>query len=327
MRFEEPAKPEAERPTKSPEQRDAEERLAGQLRDSLRRRRPRRLLVLLVLILVIGAPVALLLWLIRSGPEEPPVRVTAFDQLTVPGEAVVCRVQLSPADPARPEVRLEGRELGFELTSLTAGAKGERAKATSGADGVASVEWKVVPARCEVVVRHGTPGQRGEAQDRARVFAWPQATKILLVDVATLTEEGAKLWDQDRVANVPLVAGAAEALQKAVKEKYAVAYLAVGVEKPAAYQQVRNWVERQAVALKDALPDGPVLGLLSGASPAAGSEAHRQILAVLKRFTGPHAVVVNRLEGGEVYRDAGLRILTVGAGGKGWGQVADKLLR
>ncbi|MCI0457745.1 MAG: hypothetical protein L0Z62_12305, partial [Gemmataceae bacterium] len=327
MSPDEPANPEAEQPARPSEQRPSGERLASQLRDSLRRRRLPRLMTFLILVLLIGAPVALLLWLIRSGPEEPPVRVTAFDQLTLPGEAFVCRAQLSPADPARPEVRLEGRELSFELTTLTSVGKPERAKSTTAADGKASVEWKGVPSRSDVIVRHSVPGQRGEAQDRARVFAWPRATKVLLVDVAALTEAGAELWEQEKVASVPPAAGAAEALQQAQKAKYAIAYLAVGAERSAVYQQVRNWVERQAVALNGPLPDGPVLGLLSGANPATGSEAPRQILAVLKRFAGPHTVLVGRPEEGEAYREAGLKVLTVAPGGQAWAKVVNQLPR
>src|SRR5262245_40681269 len=85
----------------APKPRADEERLAKELRESLRRRRPRRLLRLALGLAVLAVPVALWVWLWRPGAAEPPVLVTAFDQVTVQGEPVTCRARLEPADPAR----------------------------------------------------------------------------------------------------------------------------------------------------------------------------------------------------------------------------------
>ncbi len=318
--------PASQPPAPLPPRRADGEGLAGQLRDSLRRRRPSRLAIALLLLLVAAVPVVLFLWLYQPGAGEVPLVVTAFDRVAVQGEPVQCRARLVPADPAHVGANVAGHQLQFEQTG--AGGAAGQAKTTTGPDGVVSVTWREPPQTpFEFVVRYVAPDRRSEATDRARVFPWPRATRILLVDVATLTAAGEKLWAQEQLAPAPLLPGTAEALEAARKANFAIVYVAVAPERAAVYHQVRNWVERETVGPGKRIPDGPVLGRLSLPRVVGGQEAHVQLAAVLREFDGPNAVLVRRPETGAAYRAAGVKTLTVGPDGLTWGKVGKELPR
>jgi hypothetical protein len=305
----------------------AREEMATQLRASVRRQRPWAVLTCPLLLLLLAVPVALLVWWFWPKSEPPALVVTAFDQVGVPGQKVVCRARLETLDPARADFKLAGRELVFDEIRLGP-LKGRdvQAKARSQAGGVAAADWTVPEERPQITftVRLVTPEPRGEG-DQARLFAWPRATKVLLVDVAALVPEGARFWEAETAPGLAMQPGAAAALQSAKAAKFAVAYLATEPARALPYRRVRDWVERSAPG-PQGIPDGPVLGRLSfGGETAAGWA--KAVVAHLKHFDGPLVVLTGQPQTAEAYQAAGVRALRVGQGGLGWGDVAKELAK
>jgi hypothetical protein len=307
--------PEGQKPPRKP----IDEKMVALLRAGVRRRRPWTPLTWLIVFLFLAVPIGLAVWCFWPRPEPPNLVVAAFDTLVLQGEKAVCRGQLEPVERDRAGVRLGGHELVFE--EQPPGPQAGRQAAQTTPEGHASVKW-VSPAaeRFDFLVRYVQPDGVKESVDRGRVFAYPKGTKLLLVDVAALTASGAKLWEQEAVTNLALLPGAGEALQTAQRAKFAVVYLAVVPSRGTIYCQVRNQLKRQAF---DAIPDGPVLGRLS----VAGDGGTENILALLKHFDGPAAVIVKQTEAGEPYRAAGIRTLTVAPDGLGWKEVAKELAK
>ena len=327
MLAKEPDKPERKEPESEapPARKPLDDKTVALLREAARRRRPWTLATWLLALLLVGGPIALVAWWVWPRPEPPRLVAVAFDQVVVQDEQPVCRAHLEPAEPPQAALDLSGQALAFEERPIipVAGRKPDIREATAKADGSASVEW-AFPAkeRFEFTVRHTQPERRAEAVDRGRGFPWPKESKLLLVDVAALTENPEKLWGEQAVPNAPLLPGASAALRAARQAKFSVAYLAVGPRPAVAYRQVRNWAERLALR-PDGIPDGPVLGSLS-----FGDNGDPQsVLALLKRFAGPHVIIVREAQAAEAYRAAGIDRFVVGQGGLTWEGVRKKLAR
>jgi hypothetical protein len=253
--------------------------------------------------------------------------VIAFDQVGEPGAKVVCRSRLETLDPARVDFDLGGHELVFEIWPEGRGA--QKTKTQSG--GVAGADW-VVPEKVPesgFLVRYLSPDRRSGAGDQARLFAWPRATKVLLVDLAALAPEGTKVWEKESALGLPLQPGAAAALKSAKSAKFAVAYLATEPDRALTYQQVRRWVERSVSAPQEGarIPNGPVLGRLSVGEGPPAADWPKAVVAHFKRFNGPLVVLTGQQQTAEAYGAAGARALVLGQGRLGWGDVAKVLAK
>ncbi len=316
------AKPPAER-------KPIPEEMVARLRAGARKRRPWTALTWLILLLFLAIPAGLLAWILWPKPPPAALVLTAYDQVGVSGRGVVCRARLETQDPARTDVDLAGREVTFEQIAFGL-PKGQAARFTvsTQAGGLAVVTWAIPPAvpQLEYTARHVEEDRRSENSDRARLFGWPQAAKVLLVDVTALAAVGDKLWEQKSVRDVSLHAGAASALRAARAAKFAVAYLATDPERAVRYRQVRNWVERSAVG-PQGIPDGPVLGQLSVGGSVTATDLARATVEHLKRFDGPLIVLAGRQHTAEAYRAAGARVLRVGQGGIAWKDLAKELAK
>ncbi len=344
MRAEEPPKPEEKPPQdtpppppaeaketgKAPERKPVDERTVALLREAARRRRPWRPLTWVLAVVMFGGPAGLLAWWLWPRKEYPRLVVTAFDQVAIPGQPVVCRSRLELFDVNKVDLKtldLSGLEITVEARwfGLRAGQKPALVKAKAQADGVATAEF-TAPAdlsRFDFSVLFVQPDRRAESTDQARVFAWPRQTRIVLVDMAALTDVGVNLWEQGPLTDAPLLPGAARVLQSARKSGFAVAYLAVVPERALRYRYLRSWLERRSTAVpQSGLPYGPLLGRLS-VEPSA--DANRAVAALLQRFAGPHVVLVRQPDTGAAYRNAGLKTLAVGPGALAWEGVAKEL--
>jgi hypothetical protein len=306
----------------------AKEEMATRLRASVRRQRPWTAVACVGLLLLLAVPVALLSWWLWPRGEPPALVVTAFDQVGEPGTKVVCRAQLETLDAARADFDLAGREVIFDEIRLDLPKGRGIQKAMSQAGALAAVDWTVPEKMPQTAftVRCLTPEGRSQASDRARLFAWPRTTKVLLVDVAAMVPAGAKVWEKETTLGLTLRPGAAAALQAAKSAKFAVAYLATEPARAVSYRKVRDWIERSAPG-PQGIPDGPVLGRLSVSGETAADWA-KAVVAHLKRFDGPLVVLAGQPQTAEAYRAAGVRrVLLVGQGGVGWDDVAKELAK
>jgi hypothetical protein len=302
------------------------EQLTAELRASMQRKRPWTAGSCLLLLLLAAVPAGLLAWWLWPRGEPPTLVVTAFDQVGVSGTKAVCRAQLQPLEPGHADFDLSGCEVVFQEVRFDLKEKSNLTKARTQANGVAGAEW-AVPAgltRLPFTVRYVTPDRLSQTNDQARRFGWPQGTKIVLVDVAALVQGGASVWDRDADPDLTLLPGAAEALRSAQAKKFAVAYLATGAGRAVTYRQVRNWLERSAAG-PGGIPDGPVLGRLSVSATASAADLPKAVVADLRRFDGPLIVLTGPGQTAEAYRAAEARVLVVGQGEGGWGEVAKKL--
>src|SRR5262249_13592183 len=159
------------------------------------------------------------------------------------------------------------------------------------------------------------------ASDQARLFGWPRATKVLLVDVAALVPAGAKVWEKETGRGLALQPEAAAARRSAKGAELEGAYLAAEPARAPPHRQVRRSAELSASGLQG-LPDGPVLGRFSVSGEASAADWPKAVVAHLKRFDGPLIVLTGQPQTAEAYRAAGARVLVLGQGGPGWGDVA-----
>jgi hypothetical protein len=302
--------------------------MVARLRAGARKRRPWSAATWIILFVLIAVPAGLIAWIFWPKSPPAPVVLSAYDQVGVRGQAIVCRARLETQDPARTDVDLARREVTFEQIAFSL-PKGQAAKSTvaTQAGGVAEVEW-VVPEnlpQIEFTARHVEEDRSGETSDQARLFGWPRATKVLLVDVTALARPGDKLWQEKSVRDAPLHAGAAAALRAAQSAKFAVAYLATEPERAVRYRQVRNWAVRNAGL--EGIPDGPVLGRLSVSSSASEADLAKAVVQHLKRFDGPLVVLAGPGPTAEAYHAAGARVLRIGQGGLTWNNLAKELAK
>jgi hypothetical protein len=299
----------------APERKPIDERTVALLRAAAHRRRPWTVGSCLLTLLLLAVPLGLLVWWLWPRSPPPRVGVIAFDQVAVQGGSVTCRAQVIPAEPVEPGAELSGHELRFalRLPGKNVPEKGAQQDAVTQADGSAAVN--LVPpgqvSRLDLLV---LPVADPKLRDRARIFAWPRQTRILLVEVAALPPTRDKLRPQ-----------AAQALHKAQTAKFAVGYVAIRAEGAVGYSKVRNELEA-GTAGPGGIPDGPVLGRLSvGGNVTADGPA--AVLAHLSGFGGPVVVLVHDREAEKAYRAAGARVLRVGQGGLAWGELAKELAK
>jgi hypothetical protein len=304
------------------------EEMVARLRAGARKRRPWTAATWVILFILLAVPAGLLAWIFWPRSPPVPLVLTAYDQVGERGQAVVCRARLETRDPARADVDLAGREVTFEQIAFALPREQKaKLKVATQAGGLAEAEW-VVPEKLpqiEFTARHVEADQRDETSDKGRLFGWPRATKVLLVDVTALARAGDQLWQQT-VRDQPLHAGAATALRAAQSAKFAVAYLATEPQRAVRYHQVRNWIERSAVGPKG-IPDGPVLGRLSVGGSGSAADLAKAVVEHLKRFDGPLVVLAGQEQTAEAYRAAGARVLRLGRGGLTWNNVAKELAK
>jgi hypothetical protein len=302
-----------------PARKPIDEKMVERLREGARRRRPWAFASCLLTLLLFAVPLGLLVWWFWPRPALPRVVVIAFDQLGVQGRSVTCRAQIVPAVRAEAETDLSGRELTFERRRLGQPLHEQpaREQTVTQADGTAAVKWSLPEgvSRLKCTVRYVEAERRSQQEDHARVFAWPRKTKILLVEAAALPSAGEKLWPE-----------AVRALRAVQAAGFAVGYLATGADGAVAYGKVRSELEGSTTGPKGGIPDGPVLGRLS-VGAAAESDLPAAVVAHLRGFDGPVAVLVSRREAEGAYRAAGARVLRVGQGGLGWAEVPGALAK
>jgi hypothetical protein len=325
-----PAAPAAAEHKPVPARKPIPEEMVARLRAGARKRKPWTATTWILALLMLALPVALAAWIFWPRPPPVPLVLTAFDQVGVPGQEVVCRARLEAQDPARTDVDLAGRELTFTEFRLTL-AKGQAPpskKVVTQAGGVAAVDW-VVPegaAQIQLTVRHVEADRSHETSDTARLFGWPRASRVLLVDAAALARGGDKLLQHKPIASVLLQPGAAAALRAARSAKFMLAYLATEPERGLRYRLIRDWIKHQAAG-PEGIPDGPVLGRLSVAEAASAADFVRQVVEYLKRFDGPLVVVAGQEQTAEAFRAAGAHVLRVGQGALSWNKVAKELAK
>jgi hypothetical protein len=284
-------------------------------RMSVRDRRRRSPVGIVVAFLVVVLPLAVLIYLIWPGPEQPPPLLAAFDQVAVPGETVsVCaRVQSSPAaEAAASPVRCD---LFFhELQSDW------REKLTTGRDGSATIQRTVSGANApvEITVRCLGEEQRlRHAQAKARIFTWPPESPLLLVDAeqAMTDVSSVNFWmvDNRDVRPRPGVV----ALLRAVQAKYHIGYLSTGADRPSRYNKLRAWLERGWAPTEEHFPDGPLLAL--GARLPLREPAdflQETLLELRRRFHGTVVGIAAEAGNARIFNDAGWRTFLLGESGE-----------
>jgi hypothetical protein len=210
-----------------------------------------------LIMLLLGLLVALPIYLLWPGPQQPRFLLAAFDQVTLPGEAVSLCARVEPVGEVNLGVKRGGCRLYFQdlqsdwhQTFLTDG------------DGQVLVprSFSSTDSPVRIVVRYPGEGQRQPgAQATSRVFVWPPETSLLLVDAERALADGdpAKLWTANNLDLRPR-SGAVMAL-RAARAKYRICYLSAGADQPARYNKLRAWLERGWAPESDKFPDGPLL--------------------------------------------------------------------
>lgn len=266
-------------------------------------------------------PIAGLTWWFWPRPPLPPLFVVAFDQVTIPGQAVSLEAQLAAVEPHSSLPDLSGRELFFLDADRVRGAdKVERAR--SDKHGAAKCSWPVAAADVlvEVLVRYVDPDQRHVPSCQARIFSWPAASKILIVEADALIDIGTQSWERDDLRDLPVLEDAAETLRAAVEERFQIVYLAPPTARATVYRAVRDWIERRhGQGDEPGLPNGPVLG-------AAAGEARAQVGRLQELYRGPFLAVARQAETAGVFRAAGITTIQIDAKHP-WAQAKPQILK
>jgi hypothetical protein len=292
-------------PDKQPEQPPAPQKprpdadaFAAKLRQSVRRRRPWTPLGVALTLLVVGAPLALAAWWFWPQARVPELIVVAFDEVGVADRPVELRAATEPQDGS--DVRWGERDLLFEeLPHAGAGASPRVLLLHTDARGLGGVVWAfpVAAAPAEVRISYVDKQARPPWSDTShgRVFSWPTASKLLVVDVDPTLKDAKDL------------AAAATALAVANRAGWKIVYLAVGGDRPLAYRKLREWA-LEAIGRQTApLPDGPVLARTKFFEGVPDVAARKEVLAALRRdFRGPVAYV---------FVDGSLKVQTIGPDG------------
>jgi hypothetical protein len=295
------------------------EEMARLLRANIQKRRPRSLFTFLMVLGVCALPLALIAWWSWPRPELPRLVVIAFDQLALAGHPVPVRAWVTPQDANLPTPDLRDVIVSFEefrlpqqpgaqapVVQVRSDRKGE-AMDMNGLGGEDIVEFKV---------SHADPRQRYRTEDRARVFARPADTPLLLVEVAAVAKASPDAWRTSHIRDLVVQVAADKTLQVAQEKHYQVVYLAAGAASPMVYRKMRGWVETKAQEER-LFPDGPVLGQLPdpGEPPQAALWA-KPLAALKRRFRGIIVGVAKDARLGEVLHAGGATTYLVGAAGE-----------
>lgn len=258
----------------------ADDELTQRLRTALRQKRAWSIKGLALTLIILASLGALLIWWFYPQPEPPPIVLAALDGLAMPNQPVVLRARLQATAPDERKVDLSGYELSFEtgiLADITA-----LGKATTGADGEASLTWQ--PPNAEAfrlfTVRYPGDKYRRPSASQARLFAVEPNSPCLLVDVAALSVADVDTWRKRSVFEIARAAGAGPGLNAAAAKGYRILYAAAAADTVALYIKMRGWIDRETAIAAPApgfdpkagkpppdaapLPSGPVL-----ARPAA----------------------------------------------------------
>jgi hypothetical protein len=294
------------------------------LKEGARKRRPRTCAGLLFWFVVLAVPVGLLAWWFRPRPVPPHLLVLTFDEVAVPGKTVTLRAQLLPAADEAADVPLGGREVFFLVGPTVppaAGRAGWQDSAAGDDAGAAAVRWQA-PGHPEVVpftVRLPGGRSRSNVEDRGRVFTCSPNTPLLVVPAeSALTDAPPDAWRKLSAADIPRLAGAADALSRAQKEgRYQVVYLALRADRPPLYRKVRDWVQQVRPAGKEKpLPLGPVLGRPAYTDNQSEAAARKEVLGRLRTpFKGRRVAVTREAREAQAFRALGFEAFLV-AGGK-----------
>jgi hypothetical protein len=276
------------------------DKLAGQLRASLRQRR-RRPPPWLLLILLVFVPVAALAWWFRPRFDVPRLCVVGLDQAALPEETVAIRARLTPVDAGVTVPSLAGLDVSFEALPGTA-----RVESRSNSEGDVSVSWKspAVEGPIDFRVAFVPSHQRYRSEDVARLFAWKAGTRLLLVEVSALADADPDAWRTRHASDIAVRAAANQLLQPALDKHFQAVYLAAGASSPLVYRKMRGWVETRTQQER-AFPDGPVLGVMAGGNEEAKAWANT-VADLKRRYAGHMTGVARDGELRKVFRDAGV---------------------
>jgi hypothetical protein len=264
-------------PDKKP--RPPDDELTRKLREAARKRPPLSLVGLLIVLIFCGGPVLFFVWRILPRPTPPPIALVAFDEVAADGKATL-QAQVIDEASKRPLVNHAGLELIF--AEMSSGKPTKHTTVRADNQGRASVPWTIADksAPIQFLVRYpGTEHSRA-VNALGRVYSWPKASALLLVEVAALSSATPDEWSKKNVLlDVHPLPDAGPCLRELRKERRIV-YLAGAAGDPWRYQRMRSWLEIHIK--KDIFPEGPVL--------AATEQGTAERL--FADFKGPFATVV-----------------------------------
>jgi hypothetical protein len=235
--------------------------LQGRLRESLKKRRPRRWRWALGFTLFLAALFGLLIWHFFPSGEPPRVVVTAFDDLAVAGKETSLQGCLEA--PAEPNLALAGREVVFAdgQAPLVPNHEVREVYVPTGMHGEASCLWTFPAATIQgdfILRQRGGkffPGM----EDHGLIFLMPAATPVCLVQIEkTLSSASDDTWRIENVHDIAAEIAAAPALEVIANKGYQIVYLTLA-DQPILYQRMRGWVRLQSAEARPPFPSGPVI--------------------------------------------------------------------
>jgi hypothetical protein len=294
------------------------ERLAEDLRGSLRRRRFRPAWivggVLTLGILILGA----VAWSIyHDSGAHPILQVVALDSVANLDERSQARAVLLRPLPDGSAAGAGGWELIFQQFQPAArpDAGPRLMKAVTDRRGYAEVNWEVPKGEtsAEFVARFVDTRRRQGTTDPARVFGWPKDTALVVVEVEdVLAELPREPLPPTTVFAPEFLAGAAAALH-AVRKDVHVVYLTPTVTSWLQARRVRNWITHRAT-FPESIPLGPVLGRADFPAAAAAPAVRQEAIEMLRaHFAGTIVAIVRDAAPASAYEKLGVRVIVVGA--------------
>jgi hypothetical protein len=271
------------------------------------RRSPWRLLLLAALGLGL---LGLFAWYIYPRPKLPRLRVAAFDQVARPDVPVPISARLGSIEDEETTADLSGCELFFD-----GGPTGFADQAAADRAGRATVTGSFAAQKgpVEYVVRFpGHGDQKRGAEDRGRIYVWPEDAALLVVDAdhALAQAEEEQFWSRPNLDIRPRPEAAAALRQ--LHEKYHLVYLTGNADRPYRYAKLRHWLTLAALPRREVFPDGPVLDFAGELARAHASAFGRQVLGDLKsRFHGLAVAIAGREEEARLFHEAGWRTFLV----------------
>jgi hypothetical protein len=149
------------------------------------------------------------------------VKLTAFDQLALPGETVQLRAKLEHQGKLGINPDLHGYPLRIRCPPLI------DQEVKTGKDGMATVELKAPAEAKTYPIQVTFPGSdhHRPAEAAARLFVWPKDARILITDVDMTVSNLAELRVPFTAnARIPALPGAVEALTE-LSKTYRIIYL------------------------------------------------------------------------------------------------------
>ncbi|MCI0638683.1 MAG: hypothetical protein L0Y72_27140 [Gemmataceae bacterium] len=290
------------------------------LQNELKKGRPRRWRIAFVVLALAAAVAALVLWLMSPGAEPPRLAMVAFDQLSPRGAEVELQARLELAEPGTR--RLQGLDIHFLDGKIVVTPKEDPKKVTvqSGPGGEASCPWTFPAAAksAEFVARHVGDKHRPPAEDRALVYMPPPAAPMCLVQIEeTLTQAGEENWRKDNLLDIQAVSDAGGVLQALKKKGFQIVYLALGAERPLAYQKMRGWIRHQQTQ-PAGFPPGPVLGRFAPLKDQGGKVWQTAAERVKEQFpedkARPHIAIAGSIDVAQQLHAAGIGVYYLGEG-------------